>query len=61
MNGYDTYTPDKKAIFDNKEATISYFPSKPLGASPILLTNHQSFVSMARDHFEAIWKKAEKY
>jgi hypothetical protein len=59
LNGAPLKT--NSAIFDNKEATISYFPSKPLGASPILLTNHQSFVSMARDHFEAIWKKAEKY
>lgn len=47
------------AVFDNKETTINYFPSKPLGESPILVTNHPSFTSMAQDHFKLLWKSSE--
>jgi len=47
--------------FDHKEATFSFFPSKPLGDTPILLTNHPSFLSMARDHFQNVWNSATDY
>jgi sugar-specific transcriptional regulator TrmB len=43
-------------IFDQKEATINFFPSKPLAEAPIIWTNHPSFISMCQDHFENIWK-----
>lgn len=49
------------AIFDQKEATINFFPSKPLVESPIIWTNHPSFISMCQDHFKAIWKTALEY
>lgn len=49
------------AIFDQKEATINFFPSKSLLESPIIWTNHPSFISMCQDHFKAIWKTAREY
>jgi sugar-specific transcriptional regulator TrmB len=49
------------AIFDSKEATFNYFPSKPLKESPIIWTNNPSFISMAQDHFDKVWKSARKY
>ena len=49
------------AIFDRKEATFNYYPSKSLGESPLIWTNHPSFMAMCQDHFETIWKLARKY
>jgi len=49
------------AIFDQNEVLISFFPSKPLAEAPVLWTNHPSFISMCQDHFEKIWKTAQKY
>lgn len=49
------------SVFDNEEAYLSFFPSKPLGSSPLLLTNHPSFIAMARDHFESFWKPATEW
>jgi hypothetical protein len=49
------------AIFDGEEATFNFFPSKSLKESPIIWTNHPSFVAMAQDHFSKIWKSARKY
>ena len=49
------------AIFDNKEATINFFQGKALGESPIIWTNHPSFISMCKDHFKQIWKSALEY
>jgi len=48
-------------IFDFKEATFNFYPSKSLKESPIIWTNHPSFISMATDHFEKTWKSAKKY
>ncbi len=45
-------------ICDGKEATFNFYPSKSLKESPILWTNHPSFISMAQDHFEKTWKSA---
>jgi sugar-specific transcriptional regulator TrmB len=45
------------AIFDGREATFTFFPSKALGHSPLILTNHSGFITMAQDHFERIWSK----
>ena len=46
------------AIFDKKEATFNFYPSKPLKESPIIWTNHPSFLSMFKDHFRNAWKSA---
>jgi len=48
------------AIFDQNELTINFFPAASLGDSPLIWTNHPSFISMCQDHFEAIWKTARK-
>ena len=48
------------AIFDQNELTINFYPAAPLGDSPLIWTNHPSFISMCQDHFEAAWKTARK-
>ena len=48
-------------IFDGNEATFNFFPSRRLKESPIIWTNHPSFISMAQDHFEHVWKSARKF
>jgi sugar-specific transcriptional regulator TrmB len=48
------------AIFDDREATVNFFPSQSLAESPLVWTNHPSFISMCRDHFNAIWKTSRK-
>lgn len=47
------------SCIDNEKATFSFFPAQPLGNSPLLVTNHPSFLSMAHDHFEKLWASAE--
>ena len=49
------------AIFDNKTATVNYFHGKPIGESPIIWTNHPSFISMCQDHFDKVWKSSREY
>ena len=49
------------AIFDDKEVTINFFQGKPIGESPIIWTNHPSFIQMCKDHFKQIWKSAQEY
>jgi sugar-specific transcriptional regulator TrmB len=49
------------AIFDNREATINFFQGKPLGESPIIWTNHPSFIQMCQDHFDKVWKSSRNY
>jgi sugar-specific transcriptional regulator TrmB len=46
------------AIFDDNEVTVNFFPSQSLAESPLIWTNHPSFISMCQDHFEKIWKTA---
>jgi len=48
-------------ICDDMEATFNFYPSKSLKDSPIIWTNHSSFIEMAQDHFEKVWKSARKY
>ncbi len=43
------------AVYDKKEATFNYFPCKNLGASPLIVTNHPSFIELAQGYFESIW------
>ena len=49
------------AIFDQNEVTFNYFPSQSLKESPIIWTNHPSFVLMAQDHFDKVWKSSEEF
>jgi sugar-specific transcriptional regulator TrmB len=49
------------AVFDQKEAAFNFFPAKSLTESPIIWTNHPSFISMWQDHFKLIWKTAREY
>jgi sugar-specific transcriptional regulator TrmB len=44
------------AIFDDNEVTVNFFPSQSLAESPLIWTNHPSFISMCQDHFDKIWK-----
>ena len=48
------------AIFDSQEVTFNFFPSRSFNESPIIWTNHPSFISMAEDHFDQVWKSARK-
>lgn len=49
------------AVFDQKEVTVNFFPSELLAESPMIWTNHPSFISMCQDHFEVIWESAREY
>jgi hypothetical protein len=46
---------------DQKEATLNFFPSKSLGESSIMWTNHPSFISMCQDHFDKVWHSSREY
>ena len=46
-------------VFDGKEACFCFYPAKPLAKSPIIWTNHPSFLEMFQNYFEAIWKTAK--
>lgn len=48
-------------MFDCEEGSFSFYPSKSLGESPIIWTNHPSFLAMFEDHFENVWKSARTY
>lgn len=48
------------AIFDGKEVAINYYPFKLLAESPIIWTNHPSFLTMVQKTFESIWESALK-
>jgi sugar-specific transcriptional regulator TrmB len=43
------------AIFDSKEVTFNYYPLKSLGHSPLIVTNHPSFIDLSKGYFEAVW------
>ena len=49
------------AIIDQKAATFNFFPSKSLAQSPLIWTNHPSFIIMCQDHFDKIWKSSLAY
>ena len=48
------------AIFDDKEVSINFFPSKSLSDSPFIWSNHPSLVSMLEDQFEKNWENSMK-
>ena len=55
-SSHNTYS----GIFDREVALVNFFPSKPVGESPIIWTNHPSFVDMCQCQFESIWKSTKK-
>jgi sugar-specific transcriptional regulator TrmB len=48
------------AIFDGKEATFCLYPKRHVADSPLVWTNHSSFLKMYQDHFENIWNSASR-
>jgi len=46
------------ALFDTKEATFNFFPSKSVAESPIIWTNHPSFLSIFQGYFDNLWESA---
>jgi sugar-specific transcriptional regulator TrmB len=49
------------ALFDGKEASINFYPSKSIAESPMIWTNHPSLLVGLQDHFEKIWGQAKKF
>jgi HTH-type transcriptional regulator, sugar sensing transcriptional regulator len=48
------------AIFDDKEASFSFYPSRSLSESPMIWTNHPSLLVGFQDHFKNVWRDSEK-
>ncbi len=48
------------AIFDGKEASVNFYPSKSLAESPMIWTNHPTLIIGFQDHFEKVWETAEE-
>jgi sugar-specific transcriptional regulator TrmB len=48
-------------VFDRKEALFCYYPAKPLAESPVIWTNHSSFLAMCECYFEEIWRSAKEH
>jgi sugar-specific transcriptional regulator TrmB len=48
-------------VFDRKEALFCFYPAKPLAESPVIWTNHSSFLAMCECYFEEIWRSAKEY
>jgi sugar-specific transcriptional regulator TrmB len=49
------------AIFDNKEASFSFYPSKALAESPMIWTNHPSILTAFQSYFENTWATAHEW
>lgn len=47
-------------LFDDKESSFSVYPSRSLGETPLIWTNHPSLLIAFRDHFEKLWRSAQK-
>jgi sugar-specific transcriptional regulator TrmB len=43
------------AIIDGQEVTFSFYPLKNVNESPLIWTNHPTFISMCQDHFDCLW------
>ncbi len=48
------------SIFDDKEASFSFYPAKSLSESPMIWTNHPSLLVGFQTHFEKLWLESEK-
>ena len=46
-------------VFDAKEACFCFYPSQPVQNSPIIWTNHPSFLAMYQNYFETVWQSAK--
>jgi sugar-specific transcriptional regulator TrmB len=44
------------AIFDGKEASINFYPSKSIAESPMIWTNQPSLLIGFQDHFDKFWE-----
>ncbi len=48
------------ALYDGKYGCFSFYPSKKVAESPIIVTNHLSLLVGLQDHFENLWRSSEK-
>jgi hypothetical protein len=48
------------AIFDSKEASLNFYPSKGLSESPMIWTNHPSLLVSFQTQFEKDWASSEQ-
>jgi len=46
------------AIFDNKLVSYNFYPSKTISESPMIWTNHTSFLVGSQLYFKYVWGKA---
>ncbi len=49
------------AVYDSKEASFNFDPSKSLSESHMIWTNHPGLVISFQDHFENLWTTAQRY
>jgi sugar-specific transcriptional regulator TrmB len=49
------HTNTNSAIFDGKKVTLNFYPPKLLTESPLVWTNHPSFVEMCQSNFDKNW------
>lgn len=58
---YPSHMACNLGLFDNKEVTFNYYPSKSMKESPIIWTNHPSFALLAQTHFDTFWKSSKEF
>lgn len=49
------------AVFDGRVVSFNYYPSKSISDSPMIWTNHPSFVVGSLLYFRSVWEKAIDY
>jgi sugar-specific transcriptional regulator TrmB len=47
------------ALFDGKEASINFYPSKSIAESPMIWTDQPSLIIGFQDHFDKLWGNIE--
>jgi hypothetical protein len=55
------YPKANVSILDKKEALVTIYPAASLAESPLVWTNHPSFIAIYQDHFETVWNSAREY
>jgi sugar-specific transcriptional regulator TrmB len=48
------------ALYDNKTGCFSVYPGKPVGETPVIVTNHPSLLIGFRDYFMNQWHESKK-
>jgi len=48
------------SLHDDKYGCFSFYPSKSLSESPVIVTNHPSLLIGFKDHFENVWSSSKK-